>query len=142
MLCQIRIIKEAVGLFPKYQPKVGSIYNAELCPQHTKNKDGTWGSGNKEFCVVNVMDKKIILRQGEYEIVWCCDEVEEKPTKIAKVKKPKKPKKEKKPNKEKKPQEVVMFCLHCGKELVNKRKSAKYCDVLCKRMAFYYRHLE
>lgn len=133
MICQIKVIKEAVGIFPEYQPKVGKIYDAELSPQHTKNKDGTWGSGNKEFCVINVMEKKIVLRQGEYEIVGYCNEVEKQPIKSVEVKKPKKAKKEKKP------QEVVMFCLHCGKELDNKRKSAKYCNVLCKRKAFYYR---
>lgn len=73
MKCQIKVVKEVLDIFSKYQPKVGKIYDAELSPQNTRNKNGTWGTGKKEFCVVNIMGKPIILRKGEYEIVRYCN---------------------------------------------------------------------
>lgn len=69
MKCQIKVIKEVLDIFQKYQPKVGKIYDAELSPQAVKRFDNRWGSGKMEFCVINVLDKKIVLRKGEYEIV-------------------------------------------------------------------------
>lgn len=69
MKCQIKVIKELLEIFPEYQPKVGQIYDAELSPQAGKRFDNTWGSGKMEFCVITVLDKKIVLRKGEYEIV-------------------------------------------------------------------------
>lgn len=69
MKCQVKVIKEVLDIFQKYQPKVGKIYDAELSPQAGKRFDNRWGSGKMEFCVINVLDKKIVLRKGEYEIV-------------------------------------------------------------------------
>lgn len=63
MNCKIRITKEIDGLYPQYQPKVGKVYHAEYIePTYTYQK----GSA---ICVVNILDKRIILRKGEFEIV-------------------------------------------------------------------------
>ena len=69
MKCQIKVIKEVVDIFPWLQPKVGQIYDADLSPAAEKRDNGAWGCGKKEFCIINVLDKKIALRKGEYEIV-------------------------------------------------------------------------
>lgn len=69
MKCQIKVVKEVLDIFQKYQPKVGKIYDAELSPQATRKYDHVWGAGKMEFCVITVLDKKIVLRKGEYEIV-------------------------------------------------------------------------
>ena len=68
MKCQVKVIKEVLDIFQKYQPKVGKIYDAELSPSNSKCGRYYLG-GKREFCVVNVLDKKIVLRKGEYEIV-------------------------------------------------------------------------
>lgn len=70
MKCQIKIIKEVVDIFPSLQPKVGKIYDADFSPARRKTNRG---EGKAEFCVVDVLDKKIILRKGEYEIVRYCN---------------------------------------------------------------------
>lgn len=62
MNCKIRITKEIAGLYPEYQPKVGKVYHAEYIEPFSKSQ----GSA---ICVVNILDKRIILRQGEFEIV-------------------------------------------------------------------------
>lgn len=68
MKCQIKIVKEVLDLFSRYRPTVGAIYDAELSPAVSS----AWGSGisgKAEFCVLDILDKKIIVRKGEYEIV-------------------------------------------------------------------------
>jgi hypothetical protein len=70
MKCQIKVIKQVVDIFVKYQPKVGQIYDAELSPAQNW-KDG-W-QHKKEFCIIDILDKKIVLRNGEYEIVRLCN---------------------------------------------------------------------
>ena len=65
MKCQIKVTKEVTDIFEKYRPKAGDIYDAELSPQIKSRKKG----GKAEFCVVDILDKKIVLRTGEYEIV-------------------------------------------------------------------------
>jgi hypothetical protein len=62
MNCKIRITKEIEGLYPQYQPKVGKVYPAEYIEPFSKSQ----GSA---ICVVNILDKRIILRKGEFEIV-------------------------------------------------------------------------
>lgn len=64
--CQVKVIKQVVDIFPWLQPKVGQIYDAVLSPAK-KKKSGV--DGKAEFCIINVLDKKIALRKGEYEIV-------------------------------------------------------------------------
>lgn len=66
MKCKIKIIKEVVDIFPWLQPKVGQIYDADLSPRRKKTKGG---EGKAEFCIIDVLGKKIALRKGEYEIV-------------------------------------------------------------------------
>ena len=65
MNCEIKVIKEILDIFPKYQPKVGQIYKAEL----SEARKYVFA----EFCVIDVLDKKIALRKGEYEIVRYCN---------------------------------------------------------------------
>jgi hypothetical protein len=69
MKCKIRVTKDVTDLFPRYQPKVGKIYDAEFSPQAEKSANGKWWAGKKEFCIVTMIDKRIVLRKGEYEIV-------------------------------------------------------------------------
>jgi hypothetical protein len=64
----IKVTKEVTDIFPQYRPKVGKIYEAELSPAKLKKYKNTYG-GKPEFCIVDILDKKIVLRTGEYEIV-------------------------------------------------------------------------
>lgn len=68
MKCQIKVVKEVVDIFVKYQPKVGQIYDAEFSPSNARCGRDNYG-GKREFCIIDIFDKKIILRPGEYEIV-------------------------------------------------------------------------
>jgi hypothetical protein len=66
-LCKVKVIREALDIFPEYRPKVGTVYDAEYSP-------GRWiprknYAGKAEFAVVNILDKRIVLRKGEFEIV-------------------------------------------------------------------------
>ena len=66
MRCKIKVKKE-IDVFPKYCPKVGRIYEADYSP---RKKKGTGNySGKGEFAVVDILDKRIVLREGEFEIV-------------------------------------------------------------------------
>jgi hypothetical protein len=72
MKCQIKVIKEILDLFPKYRPKLGKIYDAELSPSNSQAGRHHLG-GKCEFCIVDILNKKIILRKGEYEILSFCN---------------------------------------------------------------------
>lgn len=61
--CRIRIVKELDGVYPQYQPKVGTVYNAEYVESKNKRRKVP------AVCVVNICSKKIIVRKNEYEIV-------------------------------------------------------------------------
>lgn len=61
---KIRVIKEVKDIYPKYKPKVGSIYDADYSPARKQ-----CGEGKGEFCVLDILDKKIILRSKEFELV-------------------------------------------------------------------------
>lgn len=50
--------KEVTAIFQDYRPVVGRVYPAEIC----------FGMG-PYFCVIQVADKRIILRRGEFRIV-------------------------------------------------------------------------
>lgn len=65
--CKIRIVKPLDGVYPLYQPEVGKIYDAEFVPP--KKHQSRKGHYNLGFCVLDIDDKKIIVRQGEYEMV-------------------------------------------------------------------------
>lgn len=62
---QIRLISEPDGLFPEYWPEFGKVYEAEYVPSNRRVR----GQGNRAFCIVKIRGKKIVLRQGEFEIV-------------------------------------------------------------------------
>lgn len=57
---KICVIKDVLSIFGKYRPKQGGIYSAEYSnPRQNKT----------EFCIVDILDKRIVLRKGEFEIV-------------------------------------------------------------------------
>ena len=63
--CKVRILCHLSGVYPKYQPNVGEIYEADY-QKATQRKNGRqYGP----VCFIEVLDKKICLRKGEYEIV-------------------------------------------------------------------------
>lgn len=64
-MAKVRVIKEATDIFPQYQPKVGKVYEAKYIPRSRK----AWGDGTGEFCVINILDKRIILRSKEFELL-------------------------------------------------------------------------
>ena len=66
-IVRIRAIKHLEGVFPEYQPVVGKVYEAEWfpCRRHTTGHD----TGSKAFCLVDIKDKRIALRCGEFEFV-------------------------------------------------------------------------
>lgn len=70
--CKVKVIKEVLDIFTKYQPKVGKIYDAELSPAHERGNRHNY-EGKVEFCIIDVFDKRIVLRKGEYEIVRYCN---------------------------------------------------------------------
>ena len=68
--CQIQVIKEATGIFPEYKPEVGAIYEATYIPRTRRQH----GDGHAEFCVIDILYKKIVLRGDEFEVVAFYDE--------------------------------------------------------------------
>ena len=63
MKCKIRIIKEIIGLFPQYQPKVGKIYDAEYVDSSREYRT------YPPVCIVDISGKRIVIRKDEFEIV-------------------------------------------------------------------------
>ena len=63
--CKVRILCPLPGVYPKYQPKVGEVYEAE----YKKAKPYKCGAKRPEVCSIDVLDKKICLKKGEYEIL-------------------------------------------------------------------------
>lgn len=55
---KIRCIQEVTEIYANYRPELGKIYDA--IKGRTKLKQ-------KEFVVLDILDKKIILRKGEFE---------------------------------------------------------------------------
>lgn len=62
---KVRILRELSGVYRKYQPKVGEIYDAYY-KRETQRKNG---KKYAPVCYIEVLDKKICLRKGEYEIL-------------------------------------------------------------------------
>lgn len=62
MKCKIRITKEIPGIFQRYQPQLGKIYDAEYIEPHPYIKC-------QPICVINMLDKRIIARRNEFELV-------------------------------------------------------------------------
>lgn len=65
----IKVTKFVEDIFPEYRPTVGAIYEADYTPRATMRGHWKGYSGNREFCIINVRDKRIILRSGEFEII-------------------------------------------------------------------------
>ena len=57
---KIRCIREVLSIYAKYRPQVGKVYEAE----YGKSKKNI-----KEYCIVDILDKRIVLRKGEFEII-------------------------------------------------------------------------
>jgi hypothetical protein len=60
MTCKIRVIKEILELWKECRPEVGKVYDANYVTGHGKARD---------VAVIDLADKKILLRMGEFEIV-------------------------------------------------------------------------
>lgn len=54
---RVLVIKDVTGIFPQYRPVQGRIYQAEIVSSYRK----------PEFCVIQMKDKKIILRRSQKE---------------------------------------------------------------------------
>lgn len=67
MNCRVRVTKEILDLFPQYRPRTGDVYDARYIPAKHQ-KDGSCNA-HRAFCVVDVLDKRIVLREDEFEIV-------------------------------------------------------------------------
>lgn len=66
MNCKIRIIKDITDLFPECKPKVGGIYDAEYVASYRSYQRF------KPISIIYVAGKRIIVREGEFEIVEGC----------------------------------------------------------------------
>lgn len=60
---EIRVTKAPEGVLPELMPEVGRIYRATKSVRRPGVQQFT------EFCWIEMKDKKIVLRKGEYEIV-------------------------------------------------------------------------
>lgn len=60
---KIRVIKEPTGVLPELMPEVGAVYRATRSVRRPGNQQ------YPEFCWIELHEKKIVLRKGEYEIV-------------------------------------------------------------------------
>lgn len=66
MIVKVKILTPLSGVFAEYQPEVGEIYEASYSPLKLRY------NGKKHLapvCIIKMKDKKICLRQNEYEIV-------------------------------------------------------------------------
>lgn len=63
MLRKIKVITD-VPVFASCRPKIGKVYEADYSPARCQS-----GNGKGEFCVVDILGKKIILREGEFEVL-------------------------------------------------------------------------
>lgn len=63
--CKVRILKPLHGVFSEYQPVVGGVYDAI----YNESKSYSSKQSKVYICIIDVKDKKICLRNGEYEII-------------------------------------------------------------------------
>lgn len=61
MMRRIRITKGLEGVWTKYQPEVGKIYDADYRPQRMR--------GQPPAAVIVINGKPIVVRQNEFELV-------------------------------------------------------------------------
>lgn len=63
MRCKIRVTKEILDLWPECRPEVGKVYDANYV-------SSVYGTGKeKSVAVIDIAEKKILLRMGEFEVV-------------------------------------------------------------------------
>ncbi len=60
MQCKVKILKPLEGVYPEYQPEVGKVYDAD----YRKSR-----KGNADFAVIDIKDKRIIVRMDEFELI-------------------------------------------------------------------------
>lgn len=60
MKCKIRVTKEILDLWKECRPELGKVYDADYAIGHGKAKD---------VAVIDLAEKKIVLRMDEFEIV-------------------------------------------------------------------------
>ena len=60
MKCKVKVVKDVLDLFPECRPEVGKVYDARFAPGVGKSKD---------VAIIDIAEKKIALRLGEFEIV-------------------------------------------------------------------------
>ena len=63
MRCKIRIVKNIAGIWTQYMPKLGKVYDAE----YIESRNSKYAA--PPICVIDILDKKIMVRKGEFEIV-------------------------------------------------------------------------
>ena len=64
MRLKIRVTKDIVDLYPHCRPEVGKTYYAEYIAPYEDSAQSF-----RAICFVNVCGKRIVLREGEFEIV-------------------------------------------------------------------------
>lgn len=62
---KVKILKPLNGVFVEYQPEVGGVYDAIYNDTGYPSK---WKC-HTSICIIDVKDKKICLRKGEYEVL-------------------------------------------------------------------------
>lgn len=65
--CKIRVHKPLEHVYPLYQPELGKVYDAEYIPGKVHSKGDA--TGRLPFCIVNIKDKRIVVRKNEFEFV-------------------------------------------------------------------------
>ena len=65
---RVKVLK-VVDVFPRYRPRVGQIYDAVYSPARSVMRRNVEVQVKQELCVIDIRDKKILLRHGEFEIV-------------------------------------------------------------------------
>lgn len=62
--CKVKVLCPLPGVYSKYQPEVGKIYDADY-----RKIARTTGQTTSPVCVIKILDKSICLKTGEYEIL-------------------------------------------------------------------------
>ena len=64
-IVKIRCIETVLGIYAEYRPQKGKIYDAIVGESRKNGKKPQKG----KFAIVKMLDKSIVLREGEFEIV-------------------------------------------------------------------------
>lgn len=63
---KVRVLCSLPGVYTLYQPEVGKIYDGHYLPSG-RRYNGT--QTHSPVCYIDILDKHICLKTGEYEIV-------------------------------------------------------------------------